>query len=125
MSATNGEALMQTFCDAWSRLDLDAVLDLFTDDIVYHNIPMAPCSGKEQVREFIQGFMATMTSIDFEIVKQLVSDDMIMNERIDTIVMGEKKIGLRVMGVFELAPDGRIQAWRDYFDMAEFSGSES
>jgi limonene-1,2-epoxide hydrolase len=30
-----------------------------------------------------------------------------------------------VCGVFELAPDGRIQAWRDYFDVAQFSGAST
>ncbi len=123
MSQRSGEQLMTEFCDAWSRLDYEAVLELFTDDAFYHNIPMEPCCGKDAMRAFIEQFMSTMKSIDFEIVNQVVSDRLIMNERIDTIVMGDRTIPLRVMGVFELAPDGRISAWRDYFDMAEFQAS--
>ena len=123
MSQRSGEQLMKEFCDAWSRLDYEAVLELFTDDAFYHNIPMEPCCGKDAMRTFIEQFMSTMKSIDFEIVNQVVSDRLIMNERIDTIVMGDRTIPLRVMGVFELAPDGRISAWRDYFDMGEFQAS--
>jgi limonene-1,2-epoxide hydrolase len=25
------------------------------------------------------------------------------------------------MGAFEVGPDGKIRAWRDYFDMAQFT----
>jgi limonene-1,2-epoxide hydrolase len=39
--------------------------------------------------------------------------------------MGDRKVDLPVCGVFELAPDGRIQPWRDYFDVAQFSGAST
>jgi limonene-1,2-epoxide hydrolase len=42
-----------------------------------------------------------------------------MNERVDSFVMGPKKIELPVAGVFEIQ-NGKISAWRDYFDLASF-----
>ena len=36
--------------------------------------------------------------------------------------MPDRTVSLPVMGVFELA-DGKITAWRDYFDMAQFTGA--
>jgi limonene-1,2-epoxide hydrolase len=40
-----------------------------------------------------------------------------MNERTDHITMNGRPVDLPIMGVFEMAPDGRIQAWREYFDL--------
>jgi limonene-1,2-epoxide hydrolase len=40
-----------------------------------------------------------------------------MNERTDVFAINGKQIDLPVVGVFEIAPDGKIVAWRDYFDM--------
>ena len=39
-----------------------------------------------------------------------------MNERTDRLNFNWKQIELPVMGIFELS-DGKIKAWRDYFDM--------
>ncbi len=119
------EALMDEFVAAWKAKDIDAIMEFFTDDAEYINIPMEPPNrGKEEIRTFIEGFTGAMESIEFIVHKQLVSDDgtLLMNERTDIIDMGGKKTDLKVMGVFELR-DGKISAWRDYFDMAAFTGS--
>ena len=62
MSRTSGERLIEDFCDAWARLDCESVLDFFTEDAVYHNVPMAPCTGKAEIRKFLEEFMATVTT---------------------------------------------------------------
>jgi limonene-1,2-epoxide hydrolase len=42
-----------------------------------------------------------------------------MNERTDRFKVGDKWVAARVMGVFEIR-GGKIAAWRDYLDLAEF-----
>ncbi len=117
------DAIMKEFCASWERGDVDAIVAAFTDDAVYHNIPMEPCKGKEAIRSFIEGFLKGKGSgVRFEILHQVVKGNLVMNERIDTIPMESGKIELPVCGVFELTPDGKIAAWRDYFDMGAFSG---
>lgn len=118
-SHDNG-AIITAFCDAWSRGDVDAIVGAFTDDAVYHNIPMQPIEGREQIDGFIRPFLSA-GSINFDTVRQVVDGDLVMNERVDTIVQGERTIALPVMGVFELR-DGKIAAWRDYFDLQTFTG---
>ena len=44
------------------------------------------------------------------------SGDIVFTERVDRFQMGDKKVELPVAGVFEVR-DGKIAAWRDYFDM--------
>lgn len=119
---TDNDQIIRDFCAAWGRGDKDAIVDTFTDDAVYHNIPMEPARGKDEIRAFLDGFLGVMAdSIDFEIHHQLAVGDLVLNERTDTIVMADQTVALRVMGTFELE-DGKIKAWRDYFDMAQFSG---
>jgi limonene-1,2-epoxide hydrolase len=115
-------ALVREFCDAWIRMDPDDLAEYFTDDGVYHNIPMAPMEGKENIRAGLAGMKAMISSIRFDIHHQVATGDIVMNERTDHLVMGDNQVALPVVGVFEIA-DGKIRAWRDYFDMAQFSGA--
>jgi limonene-1,2-epoxide hydrolase len=117
-------ALVREFCDAWIRMDPDELAEYFTDDGVYHNIPMAPMEGKENIRAGLAGMKAMISSIRFDIHHQVATGDIVMNERTDHLVMGDNQVALPVVGVFEIA-DGKIRAWRDYFDMAQFSGAGS
>ena len=79
--------------------------------------------GKENIRGFIEGFLSMASSIEFEILHQVAEGDVVMNERVDTLVMGENTIALPVMGIFELE-NGKIVKWRDYFDMGQLTGQQ-
>ena len=39
----------------------------FTEDAVYHNIPMEPVNGCEAIKEFVAGFTAGFDGIDFKV----------------------------------------------------------
>ncbi|MEH6569095.1 MAG: limonene-1,2-epoxide hydrolase family protein [Halioglobus sp.] len=110
------------FINAWCALDLDAIMDYFTEDAIYTNIPMGPPNvGKAAIRAFIEGFIGSAESIEFIVHHQVEgTDGVVMNERTDKLTMGGKVIELPVMGVYEFV-DGKISAWRDYFDMGPFS----
>jgi limonene-1,2-epoxide hydrolase len=106
------------FCKLWASPDPDQLAGYFTEDAVYHNIPMEPVTGREAIKQFIAGFTAAFDGIDFQIHRQVTDGNLVMNERTD--VMRRKdggEIPLPVMGVFEVV-HGQIAAWRDYFDMA-------
>lgn len=118
---TPARAVVQSLADSWAAMDLDRIMAHFTDDAVYHNIPMAPAEGAEAVREAIAGFLAMAESVVFETLLEVADGDVVMNERVDTFVIGGNPTPVKVMGVFELR-DGKIAAWRDYFDMAGLTG---
>ena len=119
MSAEN-EKLVTDFCVSWSRRNVDEVLSYLTDDCFYHNIPMDPCVGKAAIRAFVEPFLKNAESAIFEIKHTTSAGNVVMNERVDRFVMGPKKIELPVAGVFEVR-DGKIAAWRDYFDLTSFT----
>jgi len=83
---------------------------------------MAPAVGRPAVRELLGGLGAMISAIRFEVHRQVSNGPLVMNERTDHITMGDRTVALPVVGVFEIE-DGRIRAWRDYFDMAQFSGA--
>ena len=58
---------MTEFCKKWLTADPDQLAGYFTEDVVYHNIPMAPMHGREAIKEFIAGFTAGFDGIDFQI----------------------------------------------------------
>jgi len=113
--------IITAFCDTWASKDIDALMDFFAEDAVYHNIPIDPPNvGKEAIRATIEMFMTQPDAVTFEVLNQSeTAAGIVMNERSDRFQIGDHTITLPVMGVFELA-DGKINAWRDYFDMNQY-----
>lgn len=112
---------VRDFCAAWERRDKEAILDAFTADAVYHNMPMAPATGKAQISALLDFILPQgVNGIQFEIKSIAADGDTVLTERVDTFTTGDRKITLDVMGVFELR-DGKIAAWRDYFDLAQWT----
>lgn len=114
--------LVTAFVRSWSSMDVDVILDYFTDDAVYINIPIDPPNhGKAEIRAVIQQFLGVAEEMEFVIHHQgEAAAGIVMNERTDRFLVNGKWIDLPVMGIFEIE-DGKIRAWRDYFDMEQFN----
>lgn len=112
--------VVQTFCDAWPGSDPGALAAFFTDDAVYHNIPLEPIRGRAAIEEAFAGFLAMAPQIRFETVHLVADGPLVMTERVDHFRSDKGTISLPVMGTFEVR-DGKIAAWRDYFDLAQFT----
>lgn len=118
----SNDTIVRDFCAAWGRGDLEAIIGVFSKDAVYHNIPMQPCEGIDEIRAMISGFLhENPKGVEFQILHQLSDGNLVMNERIDHLTLEGKTIAARVCGIFELSNDGKICAWRDYFDMGDFT----
>ena len=111
--------VVREFCAAWRDLDLDRIVSFFADDAVYHNIPVEPVAGRDAIRETIAGFTAGATSVEFRVLHLVADGPVVMTERVDVFSLPNTTIELPVMGTFEVV-DGRIAAWRDYFDLNQF-----
>jgi limonene-1,2-epoxide hydrolase len=119
MTDTDPGQVVRDFCATWSDVDLDAILTFFAEDAVYHNIPMDPLTGTEDIRTAIAGFTAGVESIEFRVDHLAAAGPVVLTERVDIFVMPSKRIEIPVMGSFEVH-DGKITAWRDYFDLNMF-----
>lgn len=118
---TDAEKIVTDFCNAWPRKNVEELLAFFTDDAVYHNIPVEPAKGKEAIRGVINMFLPMAKSLHFKVLKSASAGNVVFNERIDVFDLGNgKTISLPVTGVFEVT-GSKISAWRDYFDMATYT----
>jgi limonene-1,2-epoxide hydrolase len=121
----SSEQVVRAFCEAFTRRDLDEILSYFTDDAVYHNIPMEPATGKDAIRGVLEMFVPGSPEIEFSMLNVASNGDVVFTERVDRMSIAGNKVALPVAGVFEVR-DGKIAAWRDYFDMQQLmSGGSS
>jgi limonene-1,2-epoxide hydrolase len=114
---SNSDIVTQ-FMRAWEAQDIEKIMSFFTPDAVYHNMPMPPMKGLDEIRKFIAPFAGSADDVVFEVLHQSEgADGTVLNERVDRFTLKNgQKINAEVMGVFEFQ-NGKIKAWRDYFDM--------
>jgi len=111
---------VRAFIAAWARLDVDELLGYFAPDATYYNMPIAPVSGHEALRPFITGFISGWAETSWEVLHLVEQGNVVIAERVDrTMTKDGKQVDLPCCGVFEIE-DGKIKAWRDYFDMGTY-----
>jgi limonene-1,2-epoxide hydrolase len=117
--AETPQETVNKFLAAWPRLNLDELMECFTEDADYQNIPMGPAAkGKDAIRKVIDSLMPTVKGLEIKILNTAVNGNVVFNERVDiTDFGGGKRTELPVAGVFEVK-GGKIAKWRDYFDIA-------
>jgi limonene-1,2-epoxide hydrolase len=119
-AAQDAEQVVRDLCDAFAKHDAEALRPFFTDDVVYHNIPMEPAVGIDATIAFIDGFFAMCDDMTIETLHLAVRDNIVLTERVDTFKVGDIVAPLPLMGAFEVR-EGKICAWRDYFDLGQIT----
>ena len=114
----SAEQVVRDFCAAVSKRDPEVLRPFFSDDVVYHNIPMDPAEGLEATMGVLNMFLGMGEALEFEIHHLASEGSTVLTERTDRFTLGGKDASLSVMGAFKVV-DGKITAWRDYFDMAQ------
>jgi limonene-1,2-epoxide hydrolase len=115
---------VRRFCTAWSEnKSADELAAFFADDAVYHNIPLTPIVGRQAITESIASFIRPgppgIEKIQLRILHVAANGPIVMTERMDVFTLSDRSFDLAVMGTFETSA-GKIKAWRDYFDSAQF-----
>jgi limonene-1,2-epoxide hydrolase len=112
---------VEAFIGHWNACDIEAMLALCADDIVYHNIPMEPVHGTTAMQAMVEGFLGNIERCDWQTHAIAANGNVVLTERTDIFHFKDgRRAAIRVMGTFEIGADGRIAGWRDYFDMLEF-----
>jgi len=120
----DAEQIVAQLIAAWEARDADGVAACFHTDGIWHNMPYPPLAGREAIHTAATNFLATATSVRFEVHHQAVSPSgVVLNERSDIFTQTNgREIVFPVMGVFEI-DGGLIRIWRDYFDPAVMNPS--
>ena len=116
----DNETTVRNFIAAWSRLDVNELVGFFTEDGIYHNMMAKPVSGHDNLRKFIGAFLKDWTATEWDIINILSRGEIVIAERLDRTRLGNKKVDLPCVGVFEMK-DGKIRVWKDYFDLATYT----
>ncbi len=114
-TAAANDQLVSEFIAAWEQRDSDFIIGCFTEDAVYHSMPLSPIVGKQAIADWVRKFEDVQPG-RLEVRNQVATDHVVMNERTDHIVLNGHAVTLPIAGVFEIH-DGRIRAWREYFDL--------
>jgi limonene-1,2-epoxide hydrolase len=116
-------------CGRGKAAMVDAYRTYFTPLTVWENVGMSVTTGAEGALQWMEAAEAAAgapQNITFaaEILSIAASGNKVLTERIDHLIDGSGAAieDVRVMGVFEVA-DGKITAWRDYFDTASLKMS--
>jgi limonene-1,2-epoxide hydrolase len=116
MATTNGEQTVDRLLAAYQRLDVDGMVDCFTEDGAYHAMGMESALGKDALRGLWSSWAQLMSNVSCEVHRQLADATVVMHERTDrSTVRGNQGI-TPVAAVFDIHHDGLITDWREYFD---------
>jgi limonene-1,2-epoxide hydrolase len=113
---TNPSDVVRDFCAAIGRKELDAVEALLDEKVVYHNIGSEPAVGRDATLAAVKFQFDMFEPIEFRIRNLAADGETVLTERADLVTANGITAPVPVMGTFEVR-EGRIVAWRDYFDM--------
>lgn len=112
------QATVEAFIAAWNEMNIPAALAMMSEDAVWHNMPLNPAKGIAEITALLEQFPAA-DAIEFVTHQIAANGNVVLTERTDRFLIGGRWRELKVMGAFEIDNQGRITAWRDYFDLAE------
>jgi steroid delta-isomerase-like uncharacterized protein len=128
-SVQDQERLIVEHWAAWSAHDMERVLALFTEGLVYEDVTMGAVNrSAAELRAFGEGFFAGFPDVTFEVRSSFANGtsgaaEWMMRGTHQGDLSGMPATGRRVevrgASIFEFAGD-RIRRCSDYWDMATF-----
>lgn len=112
---TAPDAVVHSFVAAWNANDLERVVAHLHEDVVYHNMPVAPLRGRAAVKEYLVS-KGGFDRMHWRVLAIATTGNKVLTERVDDFTLRGVDVSLPIMGTFEIE-DGLIRAWRDYFDL--------
>ena len=126
---TTQERLLEDWARYWSSHEMDHLLPLFTDDVIYEDVTMGAVNrGKDELRAFGEGFFAAFPDVTFELRSRFATGT---HGGVEWVMRGThrgdmpglpatgKQVEVRGASIMELA-EGKIRRCSDYWDMATF-----
>ena len=80
--------------------------------------------GRDAIRATVKGWLDAMPSIDFRFNHVVVDGNIVLMERCDLVSTTSGTAELPIMAVIELE-NGKIAAWREYFDLLQMQALSS
>ncbi len=117
--------LLERYGKAWQDFDGDAWVALFTEDAEYHGDPFgAPLVGHNDLRAFMLESAETQRDVDFTVERHWVSGSTVLAAWHASWARPAGGDRTRTAGFLtaEVAADGRIERFREWWMMAPTAG---
>ena len=96
----------------------------FAPNAVWQAGPHDHFEGYDDIRRAVEGWVGRMTDGHIDLLNLAVAGNTVLTERVDHSGFDGRPTHTPVMGAFEVA-DGKIVAWRDYFDTSSHGPAET
>jgi limonene-1,2-epoxide hydrolase len=111
------ESVVRDFLASWSAPSATTLASFLAEDAVWVDGPNGVHHGATAIVDELMRQLTTGTDLWVEIDTLLASDGTVMVEWHGGLSIGSASIKTKVMVVFELDSEGRIQQMRESFDM--------
>lgn len=106
--------VVNSFCRAWERRDLEGVIDHFIPDFVYRmSQDTPPITGGDALREVMGPWIESSHQVTYRVLETFSRGPVVINHRIDIYHSDTNPLTWEGIGVFLMAGD-RIREWFDY-----------
>lgn len=112
-----GGDLLAAYGEAWRTFDGDAWVALFAEHAEYHEDPFgAPLVGHNAIRAYLLEAATSQRDVDFTVERHWVSGETVLAAWHAAWTASEGGGRERIAGflIAELAPDGRIETFREW-----------
>ena len=118
MSTPGNREIVEAFLKAAGSFEYDKAFGMLTEDCQYCNMPDPGTVrvGPKVAHGFLEAFFKPTVENDLKILNIVEAGNIVFTERLDRHRLPDKWVELPVCSIFELR-DGKIAAWREYFDM--------
>jgi limonene-1,2-epoxide hydrolase len=102
------------------------IRELFTDETVWVQPGLPTTTGVDEAIAIVRGWGAGFASYEVEVRHLASTDNAVLAERFETFrhADGSVFLALPVVGVAEFR-DGKITAWREFYDSAALPGRQT
>src|SRR5436309_13270370 len=85
------ETVVRSFFAAWPRRNMEEVLGYFTDDALYHNMPLEPVTGKDGIREILNMFLFS-DQLEAELLHAAPLGTLVCTQRVDRMTLAGTRV---------------------------------
>jgi limonene-1,2-epoxide hydrolase len=109
------ESVVRDFVASWEDASVEKLSGFLSEDAVFKD-PRGVQSGREAIKKLWEGDLQMTPSTTVDIKSIASNGGTVMVERVDRFPIDGKPFSLEICGVFEVADDGLITGYREYFD---------
>ena len=118
---TNPNEIFETFLNSLESCDIDRILQSFTEQSSWQNVPHVPAVGLSEIRAAFESIVQRSSRIQWDVVSSAFEGSRGWVERVDRFWIDGIEYAVRCNGVFDFdVESSSILSVRDYVDLGEW-----